>query len=84
MDNQTIAKHLRQHARELEAEGGNLYRVRAYRRAADFVAGRDQPIECVLQQTGRRGLRELPGIGSHIALALENLLHTGHIKPLAA
>ena len=77
MDNHIIAEHLRRHARALEKEGGNLYRVRAYRRAADFIADLDEPLTAVVESRGQRGLQQLPGIGSHIAVALEHLLLTG-------
>jgi DNA polymerase (family X) len=81
MDNRTIVEQLRQHARALDVEGGNLYRVRAYRRAADLIADLDEPLAAFLERGGRRGLRQLPGIGSHIALALEHLLRTGEMPP---
>jgi DNA polymerase (family 10) len=81
MDNHIIAEHLRRHARELDKEGGNLYRVRAYRRAADLIADLNEPLTAVMESRGRRGLQLLPGIGAHIALALENLLRTGSMPP---
>jgi DNA polymerase (family 10) len=77
MDNRTIAEHLRRHAWELDAEGGNLYRARAYRRAANQIIDLDEPLSLVLERGGRRGLQALPGIGSHIARTIENLLVTG-------
>ena len=77
MDNRTLAQRLRRHARELEAEGGNLYRVRAYRHAADFIEEEDPPVALLLERGGRKALERLPGIGSHIALTIENLLHVG-------
>jgi DNA polymerase/3'-5' exonuclease PolX len=84
MDNRTIEKRLRQHAQVLDTEGGNLYRVRAYRRAADLIAELAEPLVNVLHQRGRRGLRELPGIGSHIAKTIEQLIRTEKQDDLAA
>jgi DNA polymerase/3'-5' exonuclease PolX len=81
MDNNTIVKRLRQHAHELDAEGGNLYRVRAYRRAAATVLELDEPVVALLERKGRRGLELLPGIGPHIALAVESLIHSGNFPP---
>jgi DNA polymerase/3'-5' exonuclease PolX len=76
MDNRTIEKRLRQHAHELDTEGGNLYRVRAYRRAADLIAELGEPLEDLLHHGGRRSLTQLPGIGSHIARTIEKLILT--------
>jgi hypothetical protein len=33
----------------------------------------------VLKRKGRRGLQELPGIGSHIAASIESLILTGEM-----
>src|SRR3954464_3551428 len=57
MDNRTIEHRLRQHAKELENEGGNLYRVRAYRQAANMVSLMEEPLEQIWAVRGRRGLR---------------------------
>jgi DNA polymerase (family 10) len=77
MDNRTIAQRLVAHARELEGQHVNLYRIRAYRRAAETVLGLDRPVEAIVEETGRRGLRRLPGIGSSLAEKIESLVRTG-------
>jgi DNA polymerase (family 10) len=79
MNNHELAQQLRHHARALEAEGGNLYRVRAYRRAAQTVLEIDETVALLLERGGRRGLENLPGIGSHISLAIESLVRTGQM-----
>jgi DNA polymerase (family 10) len=79
MSNHELAQYLRIHARELEAEGGNLYRVRAYRRAAQTLLEIGEPVTMLLERGGRRGLETLPGIGSHISLAIESLIQTGQM-----
>ena len=85
MDNRTLAQRLRQHACELDVEGGNLYRVRAYRRAADVIEEMDAPVAALLEHNGRRALEALPAVGSHIALTIESLLHPeAHIATPAA
>jgi len=81
MDNITIADCLRQYARELDAEGGNLMRVRAYRRAAQMIDELDEPLATVLERGGRRGLQCLPTIGPRIARAIESLIRTGKVPP---
>ena len=77
MDNRTIAQQLMHRARYLGDQHASLYRVRAYRRAAETILGLDEPVETIVDQQGRRGLRQLPGIGDHIARALETLIRTG-------
>ena len=82
MDNWTVAHKLMGQARTLEKEPGNLYRVRAYRRAAETVLGLDRPVEEIVAIEGRRGLRDLPGIGTSISEAIENLVRTGDFHSL--
>ena len=77
MDNRTIARQLMHRARYLGDQHASLYRVRAYRRAAETILGLNEPVETIVDQQGRRGLRQLPGIGDHIARALETLVRTG-------
>ena len=50
MDNRTIARHLMQRARCLADEDAGLYRVRAYRRAAESVLGLDEPLEQIIAE----------------------------------
>jgi DNA polymerase (family 10) len=83
MTNHQLAQHLRDHAHALEAEGGNLYRVRAYRRAAQIILALDEPVTILLERGGRRELEALPGIGSHISFAIESLIHTGQMPAKA-
>ena len=82
MDNRTIAQQLMRQARYLGDQQASLYRVRAYRQAAETVLGLDEPLEGIVAKRGRRGLRELPGIGAHIARTLETLVHTGALPTL--
>jgi hypothetical protein len=82
MDNHTIAEYLRTYARELARDEGDLYRVRAYRRAADTVETLDELLAELVAREGRKGLQSLPGIGAHLALTLERLVRTGEFHPL--
>ena len=82
MDNRTIAQQLMRQARCLGDQHASLYRARAYRRAAETVLGLDEPVEHIVSQRGLRGLKELPGIGAHIARTLETLVHTGALPTL--
>ena len=82
MDNRTIANRLTDLAHELEGQRANLYRIRAYRRAAHVVLGLDRPVEEIVAQTGRQGLKRLPGIGASLSETIETLVRTGDIATL--
>jgi DNA polymerase/3'-5' exonuclease PolX len=79
LDNETAARRLEQAARILEAQGANLYRVRAYRTAAQTLLGLERPAVELLREGGRKALLNLPGIGNRLAGTLEQLILTGHI-----
>ncbi len=82
MDNRTIAERLTGFARFLETKRSNLYRVQAYRRAAETVLGLDRPVEQIVAEKGRKGLQTLPGIGSQLSFTIENLVRTGELRTL--
>src|SRR5262245_17508819 len=77
MNNAQIAEKLLAHARELEAHGHNLYRVRAYRRAALSIRMLAVEVSELLEQGGRAALATIPGVGAHLAFTLERLLRRG-------
>jgi DNA polymerase/3'-5' exonuclease PolX len=80
MTNHEIARRLTEHARTLAAEAGNVYRIRAYRQAAQTVAWLDRPLAAVLEEKGRAGLEALPGIGRHLSYTLEGLVRTREFR----
>jgi DNA polymerase (family 10) len=82
MDNRTIANRLLQMAHGLEEKHASLYRVKAYRRAAETILGLDRPIEDIVAHGGRRGLKELPGIGVKMSVKIETLVRAGEIPSL--
>jgi DNA polymerase (family 10) len=82
MDNATIARKLNDYAAYLEGEDSNVYRVRAYRRAAATVLAQPRPLAEVVNEKGRGGLEELPGIGSNLAYTIEGLVRTGEFRTL--
>ena len=73
MENLAIAHELLRQAREMAARGENLYRVRAYRRAAAAMFGLDRPVGAVLEAEGLRGLRAVPGVGASLAVTMAEL-----------
>jgi hypothetical protein len=82
MDNQTIARKLNDYATYLEGEDSNVYRVRAYRRAAATVLAQERSLAEVVRDKGRAGLEELEGIGSSLAYTIEGLVRTGEFRTL--
>lgn len=82
MDNRQIAERLMAYAEYLDAREANLYRVRAYRRAAETVLGLDRPLADLVAAEGRAGLEELPGIGTHLSYTLEEIARTGEFRVL--
>jgi len=83
MDNRTIARRLLDHANELAAQRDNLYRVRAYRRAAESVLTLDRAVEDLVNEQGRTGLEQLPGIGPHLSFTIVGLVQTGEFHTLS-
>jgi hypothetical protein len=82
MDNRTIAQALVKHARQLEMEQANLYRINAYRRAAATIRALDTPVAEMIAKEGFTRLKTIPGIGRHMAFAIERLVVTGDFHAL--
>lgn len=82
MTNATIADKLTEYANYLEAREANVYRVRAYRQAAQTVLGLDRQVSDLLVAEGRAGLEALPGIGAHLSYTIEALVKTGEFKTM--
>ncbi len=75
-ENAAVARLLTAVADLLEAKGQNRFKVRAYRVAAQSVDALDEAIEDV-QREGR--LRQVPGVGEHIAEKIDQFLRTGSL-----
>lgn len=69
-------------AARLEAQGANPFRVRAYHGAAVTLRHLDAPASEILERDGAAGLMRLPGIGSSLAHALEQMLTSGRMPLL--
>jgi DNA polymerase (family X) len=82
MDNHTIAQRLRDYANYLDSQEMNVYRVRAYRKAAETVLTLDRPLTELVEKEGRAGLEALPGIGPHLSFTLEGLVRDGQFRTL--
>jgi len=75
--NQLAAERLREAADLLAYQEDNPYRVTAYRRAADTVAGLRTDLHDLLDAGRVEALERLPGVGRRIAGALAELARTG-------
>jgi DNA polymerase/3'-5' exonuclease PolX len=82
--NAQVAARIDEVAGILEDKGANLYRVRAYRRAADTLRRLDQPVGELLAERGLPGLEELPGIGESLARSIRELVDgkVAHARPI--
>ena len=77
-----IARRLEEVAQILESQGGNPFRVQAYRHAAETLRHLTRPAEEIFRLEGEPGLRKLPGIGERLARAIATLLITGKLPML--
>lgn len=75
--NTAVAATLQEIADLLEAQSADPFRVQAYRRAAEYVAGFDRPIGDVLEEGGVPALVDLPTIGWAIARVIRDLVEDG-------
>jgi len=73
LDNQAIARILREIADLLEIKNDNPFKIRAYRNGADIVANHPHEL-ATLEPTG---LREIPGIGKDLAARIREIADTG-------
>ena len=78
--NSDIARSLEKLADLIEFEGGNPFRIRAYRNAARIVG--ELPRNVLAMTEAGEDLAELPGIGEDLAEKIETLAETGHIAVL--
>ena len=76
MTNQELAAVFRRIADLLEFKGEVVYKVAAYRRAAETLASTDENVQNLWRE-GR--LKELPNVGDAIAAKIDELERTGHL-----
>jgi DNA polymerase (family 10) len=77
MDNVTIALLLDQTADLLEIDGGDSFRIRSYRRAAEAAAQTTVDLAEAAADTAR--LLAIPGIGKSMAANLQSIAATGSL-----
>jgi DNA polymerase (family 10) len=79
--NSDIAAAFEHVADLLEYEGGNVFRVRAYRNAARMIGGLVESLAEVRRDPHRK-LTDLEGIGADLAGKIDSLLDTGRLPLL--
>jgi DNA polymerase (family 10) len=75
MDNATMARLLAETADLLEIDGGDSFRIRSYRRAAEAAEQTTVDLTAAAPDTAR--LLEIPGIGKGMAANLQAIAATG-------
>ncbi len=75
MDNRTMARLLEETADLLEIDGGDSFRVRGYRRAAE--AAEQTTVDLTVAAAEVTRLLEIPGIGKSMAANLQAIVQTG-------
>ncbi|MFH1276324.1 MAG: DNA polymerase/3'-5' exonuclease PolX [Candidatus Woesearchaeota archaeon] len=79
MKNELIIKILHNIAEILELQGVE-WKPQAYQKVARMIEGLTEDLEDIYQKEGLKGLKELPGVGEHIALKIEEIIKTGKSK----
>jgi DNA polymerase (family 10) len=78
--NADLARSLARLATLLEIDGGNPFRVRAYKEGARVVENHGESLASIAGEAG--ALEALPGIGKGIAQHIRDLVTTGHTEAL--
>lgn len=76
MTNQEVAQIFYELADMLEVKGENRFRVQAYRKAADQIAGH---VRSMADVAAEGKLEEIPGVGEAIARKIVEILETGQL-----
>jgi DNA polymerase (family 10) len=77
MDNAAMARLLEETADLLEIDGGDSFRIRSYRRAAEAVEQTTVDLSAEISDTAK--LLEIPGIGKSMAANLQAIAETGSL-----
>lgn len=78
VQNSDVADIFNEVADLLEIEGGNPFRVRAYRDAARTVGGHSRRVTEMVQEG--EDLSELPGVGKDLAAKIQEIVETGTLS----
>ena len=78
--NTFVAEKLNEVADLLEQQHASMFRVKAYREAAEYLASLPRPVADTLELGGVKALVALPNVGSSIASAVQELCETGTLS----
>jgi DNA polymerase (family 10) len=79
MTNKELADVFTLIANLLEIKGEVIYKILAYRKAADTLTAYPRAVKDVWAESGQKGLKEIPGVGAAIAEKIDELLSTGKL-----
>ncbi|MBI3632709.1 MAG: DNA polymerase/3'-5' exonuclease PolX [Candidatus Vogelbacteria bacterium] len=80
--NLDISRAFSKIAEILEIQGENVFRIRAYERAAQMIDGLPEECGDIYNGGGLAALRAIPGIGDDLSNKIEEMLKTGKLKAL--
>lgn len=75
--NQEIANAFERIGALLAEQNANPHRVRAYRRAAQILSERKEPVSDIVLDGHTQALEAIPGIGSSLTRQIEEIVRTG-------
>ncbi|MFN2237317.1 MAG: helix-hairpin-helix domain-containing protein, partial [Anaerolineales bacterium] len=64
----------------LEIKGEIIYKILAYRKAADSLNELGRDVSDIWEEDGLKGLQAIPGVGKAIAEKIDELLRTGELE----
>jgi len=82
LSNADVAERLEDVANLLQEQGGNQFRVQAWRGGAATIRRLARPVRELLDEEGLEGLDRLSGIGPGLARAVRQLVETGRLATL--
>ena len=75
--NERVAERLREAAQLLGDQDANVFRIKAYRNAADRIEHCERDVRAIFGQGGIDALEEIEGVGPGIAAAIAEMLVSG-------
>ncbi len=82
MTNKELAETFNLIADLLQIKGEVIYKILAYRKAAESLTNLGRDVNAIWQEGGVRALMEIPGVGKAIAEKIDELLSTGELAYL--
>ena len=77
--NEDIAAMFEEVAALLDRQRANQFRIQAWRTGAATIRAHEEPVASLLAREGLEGLDRLPGIGSALAGAAREIVHSGRL-----